>query len=107
MQSPTSTSSADLVASADSIRQLRAEALFASTLQPSESPSPNEVRVAVATTLRRLGIGGCAGQLAGEYGDHPGTAAVRMTWALAMIRAAYPEPSTMSAPGPRALALAG
>jgi hypothetical protein len=107
MQSPTSTSSGDLAPSADRIRQLRAEALFASTLQPSESPSPYEVRVAVAKTLHRLGIGGCAWQLAGEYGDHPGTAAVRMTWALAMIRAAYPEASTMPVPGPRALALAG
>ena len=107
MPSPTSTNSADLVASADRIRQLRAEALFASTLQPSESPSPNQVRHAVATTLRRLGIPGCAGHLAGEYGDHPGPAAARMTWALAMIRAAYPEPSAMSAFGPRALALAG
>ncbi len=107
MQSTTSPSSADLVASADRIRQLRAEALFASTLQPSESPSPTQVRGAVATTLRRLGIRGCAGHLAGEYGDHPDTAAARMTWALAMIRAAYPEPSAMPAPGPRALALAG
>ena len=107
MQSPTSTNSAGPFTSADRIRQLRAEVLFASALQPSESPSPQQVRGAVALTLRRLGFDGCAGHLAGEYGDHPGTAAARMTWALAMIRTAYPEPSTMSAPGPRALALAG
>ena len=35
----------------------RAEALFASTLQPSGSPSCEQVRRVVATTLRRLGPG--------------------------------------------------
>jgi hypothetical protein len=85
---------------------IRAEALFASTLQSSESPSPDQVRRAVAMTLRRLGIRGCAGQLAGEFGDHPDTAAARMTWALAMIRTVYSTPSMISTPGPRALALA-
>jgi hypothetical protein len=101
MQSPTSTGPAD------GIRQLRAQALFASTLQPSEAPSAHQVRAAVATTLDRLGISGCAGHLAGEYGDHPGTAAARMTWALAMIGATYPEPCTVSAHRQPALALAG
>jgi hypothetical protein len=107
MQSLSSMSSAGLVTSADHIRQLRAEALFASTLQPSESPCPDQVQRAVATTLRRLGIRGCAGQLAGEYGDHPDTAAARMTWALAMISAAYPRPSMIPTRGLRAPALAG
>ena len=68
---------------------LRAEALFASTLQSSESPSPDEVRRAVATTLRRVGTRGCAAQLAGEFGDHPDIAAARMTWALTTIRTVY------------------
>src|SRR5207248_243923 len=66
---------------------IRAEAQFASTLQSSEAPSPEQVRRAVATTMRRLGIRGCAEYLAGEFGDHPDTAAARMTWALATIRA--------------------
>jgi hypothetical protein len=70
---------------------VRAEALFVSTLQPSESPTPAEVVRAVATTIRRLGIGGCATQLAREFGDHPETAAARMTWALATIRTVYPR----------------
>jgi hypothetical protein len=73
---------------------VRAEALFASPLQRSESPSPDQVRHAVATTIRRLGIRGCAAALAGEFGDHPDTAAARMNWALTTIRAAYPTPST-------------
>lgn len=71
---------------------LRAEALFASTLQCSESPSPDQVRRAVTTTLRRLGVGGCAAHLAGEFGEHPDIAAPRMTWALAMIGSAYQGP---------------
>jgi hypothetical protein len=72
----------------------RAEALFASTLQPSESPATDEVRHAVATTVRRLGIGGCVAHIAREFGDHPDTAAARMTWALATIRTVYPPLST-------------
>jgi hypothetical protein len=87
------------------LEAIRAEALFASDLQPSQYPSPGEVRRAVATTLQRLGVRGCAGHLAGEFGDHPDTAAARMVWALAMIRAVYSTPS--AALGPRRLALAG
>lgn len=69
---------------------LRAEALFASTLQPSESPSGDHVRHAVTATLRRLGSLQCMATVAGEVGDHPECAAARMTWALATVRAVYP-----------------
>jgi hypothetical protein len=86
---------------------VRAEALFASNLQCSASPSPDHVRRAVATTLRRLGVRGCAAHMASEYGDHPDTAASRMIWALAMIHAVYPAPSMSPVPDPRPLALAG
>jgi hypothetical protein len=85
---------------------VRAEALFVSTLQSSESPSPDQVRRAVTTTLRRLGIRGCAAQTAGEFGDHPDTAVARMSWALATIRMVYPTPSTIPTHTPRPLALA-
>jgi hypothetical protein len=68
---------------------VRAEALFASFLQSSELPSAAEVRGAVAATLRRLGIRGCAEAVAGEYGEHPDTAAARMAWALAKVRDTY------------------
>jgi len=84
---------------------LRAEALFASILQSSESPSPDQVRRAVATTLRRLGARGCAAQLAGECGEHPDIAAARMTWALATIRTVYRTPSTIPTSTPPPLAL--
>jgi hypothetical protein len=65
-----------------------AEALFASTVQASECPEPDQVRRAVATTLRRLSSAGCAGRVATEYGDHPEAAVARMSWALATIRTA-------------------
>ena len=83
---------------------VRAEALFMSTLQPSESPSPSQVRRAVATTLRRLGVRGCAAQAAGEFGDHPDAAAARMKWALMTIHLIYPAPAM--APRQRSLAFA-
>jgi len=69
---------------------VRAEALFASPLQPSDRPAAPQVRQAVAATLRRLRIQGCAAHLAGDFGDHPETAAARMTWALDTVRTAYP-----------------
>jgi hypothetical protein len=85
---------------------VRAEALFASGLQPSQEPTADQVRLAVASTLRRLGIRGCAADVAGEFGDHPEVAVTRMTWALAMVRTAYP--ANRAAPRtPHRLALAG
>jgi hypothetical protein len=69
---------------------VRAEALFLSCLQSSESPSPEQVRAAVADTLRRFGTRGCAVQVAGEFGDHPETAVPRMAWALSLVRSVFP-----------------
>ena len=84
----------------------RARALFASPLQPSESPSPRQIRRAVTATLQRLGVRGCAAQVASEFGDHPDTAVARMSWALATIQTVYPTPSTTPAPDLRPLACA-
>jgi hypothetical protein len=81
----------------------RAEALFASTLQPSGSPSSEQVRRVVATIFRRLGTSGCAARTAAEFGDHPDTAAARMCWALATIHAVYPPPSESPPSSPRPL----
>ncbi|GAA0744699.1 hypothetical protein Drose_37330 [Dactylosporangium roseum] len=75
---------------ATTIEAVRAEALFASTLQSSETPASGEIRAAVAVTLRQIGIQGCAARVASEFGDHPETAVARMVWALAQIRATYP-----------------
>jgi hypothetical protein len=75
---------------ATTFEAVRAEALFASDLQSSQSPARGEIRGAVAATLRRMGVQGCAARVAGEFGDHPETAVARMTWALNQIRATYP-----------------
>jgi hypothetical protein len=88
------------------LQAVRAGALFLSALQPSGSPTPDQIRRAVTATLRRLGVRGCAAHLAGEFGDHPDTAVARMSWALAAIDEAYPAPSMTRAPGPRPLAIA-
>ena len=77
----------------DTFEAVRAGALFASALQPSGAPSPDQVRRVVTRTLRRLGVRGCAARMAGEFGDHPDTAAARMSWALVTIHAVYPEPA--------------
>ena len=74
----------------NSFDAVRAEALFVSTLQCSDVPAAEQVRRAVATTLRQRGIQGCAAQVAGEFGDHPDTAVNRMRWALATVRSVYP-----------------
>ncbi len=61
----------------------KAEALFASSLQPSEHPTTAQIIAAITTSLRTHGgAGGCAGACAAEYGDHPETARSRMQWAL-------------------------
>lgn len=85
---------------------IRAEALFVSALRSSDSPGPEQVRRAVEQTLRQLGVRGCATQMAGEFGDHPDTAATRMTWALETVNTAYPAPSAIPAPTLPLLALA-
>ncbi|MBA3489995.1 MAG: hypothetical protein H0T78_10745 [Longispora sp.] len=61
----------------------RAEAIFASLLQPSEHLTRAEVNAAILASLRTYGgPRGCAAVMAVEYGDHPEVAARRMRWAL-------------------------
>jgi hypothetical protein len=74
------------------VETVRAEALFASPLQSSEHPEADAVRGAVAASLRSLGPVGCAVELAGEFGEHPETAAARMMWAIATVRSVYRTP---------------
>jgi hypothetical protein len=90
------------------LESARAEALFVSTVQPSELPTADEVRHAVVATLRRWRISGCAVQVAAEFGDHPETAVARMSWALATVRTAYagPSPDDLQSRRPRLLTLA-
>jgi hypothetical protein len=56
------------------------EAVFASALQPSDSPTADVVAEAICSALRQFGVRGCAGRMAQEFGDHPDAAAGRMRW---------------------------
>jgi hypothetical protein len=64
------------------------EALFASPLQPSDSPTVGMAAEAASWTLRQLGVHGCAGRMAQEFGDHPDAAASRMRWARQLAQTA-------------------
>ena len=57
------------------------EALFASALQPSDTPTADMVAEAITRAVQQFGVGGCAGRMAQEFGDHPDAAAERMRWA--------------------------
>ena len=64
------------------------EALFASALQPSDSPTPDMVAKAIRCALRQFGVRGCVGRMAQEFGDHPDAAASRMRWVRQLAQAA-------------------
>ena len=65
--------------------EARSEALFASGLQPSDEPTAGMVAAAMTRAVRQFGIGGCAGRMAQEFGDHPDAAARRMRWVRQLI----------------------
>jgi hypothetical protein len=56
------------------------EALFASPLQPSDTPTAETVAEAIGSTARRLSAAGCTSRVAEEFGNHPEEAADRMRW---------------------------
>ena len=72
-----------------SISTARADALFASALQPSGDPGAAQVREAIAAAIRAFGSTGCASRVAQEYGEHPETAAPRMRWARATVTSTF------------------
>jgi hypothetical protein len=67
------------------LNDVRSEALFASSLQPSDQPTPAQVRTAIMLTVRRLGTHGCASCMAQEFGDEPLAAVARMRWARRLV----------------------
>jgi len=67
------------------VNHCRCEALFASTLQESDTPSPQAVADAISSTIRQLGPAGCASRMAQEFGDHPEQARDRMRWARQLL----------------------
>lgn len=67
------------------VNDVRSEALFASTLQPSEEPTAEQVRAEITHAVRRLGTRGCAARMAQEFGDAPDSAIARMCWARRVV----------------------
>ena len=74
----------------------RCQALFSSRLQPSDAPTTDMVATAISRTVQQFGIGGCAGRMAQEFGDHPDAAARRMRWVRQLIAQAETPRSTCS-----------
>jgi hypothetical protein len=66
-------------------RDARCEALFASGMQRSDAVTPDMVTEAISRTVSELGVGGCASQMAQEFGDHPEAASERMRWARSLV----------------------
>lgn len=62
------------------VKDLAAEALFVSDLQPSDCPNCQAVEQAVTAMILRHGSDGCAAGVATEFGDHPESAVRRMSW---------------------------
>jgi hypothetical protein len=62
-------------------RDTRCAALFASALQPSDTPDDGTIAAANSSAVHRLGPRGCTERMAQEFGDHPDAAARRMRWA--------------------------
>jgi hypothetical protein len=69
------------------------QALFSSTLQPSDAPTAGMVAAAISRAMQQFGIGGCADRMAQEFGDHPDAAATRMRWVRQLITPG-PQPSS-------------
>jgi hypothetical protein len=63
----------------------RCPALFCSGLQPSDAPTAGTIASAISRAVRQFGLGGCAGRMAQEFGDHPDAAARRMRWVRQLI----------------------
>jgi hypothetical protein len=63
----------------------RCRAMFCSGLQPSDAPTAGMVTTAISRAVQQFGIGGCAGRMAQEFGDHPDAAASRMRWVRQLI----------------------
>ncbi|MBO3737028.1 hypothetical protein [Actinoplanes flavus] len=71
------------------IDDVRSEALFASSVQRSQEPTPEVIRTAVLAMVDQLGETGCAEIVAQEYGEHPDCAIGRMSWARDAVRLAF------------------
>ena len=75
---------------------VRRAALFASGLQPSDTPTAAMAAEAITATARRFGIHGCVSRMAQEFGDHPDAAVERMRW-ICQLTAEMPARAHMVA----------
>lgn len=69
----------------------RVEAVFASSLQPSDEPTGEQIRYTIATIARTRGCRCCAEIVATEFGEHPEAAVERMRWARDVVNGLYPR----------------
>jgi hypothetical protein len=60
---------------------VQCEALFASSLQSTDTVTADVATAEITRTIQRLGPTGCASRMAQEFGDHPEEARDRMRWA--------------------------
>jgi hypothetical protein len=67
------------------VNDAECQALFASSLQPSDLPGASLVAEAIRVTVQRLGTDGVAGRMAQEFGDHPEAATERMRWVRSLL----------------------
>ena len=74
------------------VHDARCEALFASGLQRSDTPTAEAVAEAISRTVRQFGLRGCASRMAQEFGDHPEAAADRMRWARRLADQVFASP---------------
>jgi hypothetical protein len=71
------------------VRATCADALFASALQRSDTPSAGQVRQAVAAAMNAFGDLGCAARVAQAYGEDQESAVTRMRWACTAVARAF------------------
>lgn len=79
------------------INTARCAALFASRLQRSDAATAGVVTEAISGTVRRLGVAGCVGLMAREFGDHPEAARDRMRWARYVVTELFAPPGARPA----------
>jgi hypothetical protein len=70
----------------------RCEALFASGLQRSDTPTAEAVAEAISRTVRQFGVHGCVSRMAQEFGDHPEVAADRKRWVRQLADQVFASP---------------
>lgn len=79
------------------VNDARCEALFASALQRSDAVTAEAVAEVISRTVQQLGVGGCASQMAQEFGDHPEAAFDRMRWARQLVSEFFASPGPAAA----------